>query len=156
MVFYNLSQCCRIQLSNSNITYVDRERFPYVGNNRFLSNIIYGTIAPNEYLYIKSSNPQAYYLNKVALTGIFEDAAKAAEMSCDADENTSCDILDKTYALEEGLIPEAIQLIMRELLGAAYRPADSRNDANDDLSDIIMWARRNMKNSLTKQLEDGQ
>ena len=44
-------------------------------------------------------------------------------------------------------------MVVKELLGAAYRPKDSSNNSNDDLSDIIAWARRNMKTAVQKQIE---
>lgn len=129
-----------------NITYVSRERFRYVGSNKYLQNIIYGTIAPDEHLYIKSNNPQAYYLNKVKVTGIFEDSAKAAELSCDGnDEDAACDVLDKNFPLEEALIPTVIELIVKELSGVIYKPADNENNANDDLSRLATYLARNLK-----------
>ena len=61
---------------------------------------------------MKSSNPQAYYLDKVSLTGIFEDSSKAAELACEKDgddsDSGSCDVLDKTFPLEESLMPQLI------------------------------------------------
>ena len=47
------------------ITYVSRDRMRYVGYNKFLQNIIYCSIGPDNYLYFKSSNPQYLYLEKV-------------------------------------------------------------------------------------------
>ena len=129
------------------INYINRERFKYVGSNQYLQNMIYASLAPDEHLYLKSNNPQAYYLKKIKLTGVFEDSAKAEELACDKDsEDTSkCDILDKNYPLEEDLIPQAIQLIVRELSGVIYKPADKTNDANDDLSRLATYLARNLK-----------
>lgn len=132
--------------SINNITYVNRERFKYVGNNKYLQNIIYGTLGPDEHLYVKSNNPQAYYLNKVKVTGIFEDSAKAAELSCDDNnDETKCDILDRDFPLEEALIPQLINNIVQELSGVIYKPADKGNDADDDLSKIANYLARNLK-----------
>ena len=130
-----------------NINYINRERFKYVGNNQYLQNMIYASLAPDEHLYLKSNNPQAYYLKKIKLTGVFEDSAKAEELACDKDsEDTSkCDILDKNYPLEEDLIPQAIQLIVKELSGVIYKPADKTNDTNDDLSRLATYLARNLK-----------
>ena len=129
------------------INYINRERFKYVGSNQYLQNMIYASLAPDEHLYLKSNNPQAYYLKKIKLTEVFEDSAKAEELACDKDsEDTSkCDILDKNYPLEEDLIPQAIQLIVRELSGVIYKPADKTNDANDDLSRLATYLARNLK-----------
>ena len=44
------------------ITYVSRDRMKYVGYNKYLSNIIYCSLAPDNYIYLKSANPQYLYL----------------------------------------------------------------------------------------------
>ena len=62
------------------------------------------------------------------------------------------DILDFNFPLEEALVTPLIQLIVKELLGAEYRPKDQTNDASDDLSDITSFIRRNMKSDFQKQL----
>ena len=121
---------------SSNITYVNRERFKYVGNNRFLQNIIYSTLAPNKHLYLKSNNPQYKYLERVQLIGVFEDSSKASELSCDAEVSGKCDILDMDFPIEEGLIPQMIELIVKELSGVIYRPADTTNNATNDLNKV--------------------
>lgn len=136
-----------------NFTYVNNERFKYVGNNKYLKNQIYGTIAPDSHLYLKSNNPQVYYLEKVKVTGIFEDSSKAAELQCpNADGNTTCDVMDKTFPLEEALIPPVIELVVKELSGAEYKPKDPLNDAADNLSELATYLRHNMKSDLAKQL----
>lgn len=117
------------------ITYVSRERMRYVGYNRWLPNIIYASIGPDNYLYFKSFNPQYLYLEKARLTGIFEDPDKASEFECDKSED-SCDILDMPFHLEEALIPQVVQLVVKELSGSIYLPKDTQNNSNDDLSGI--------------------
>lgn len=121
---------------SGDITYVNRERFKYAGSNKYLKNIIYGTTAPNNHLYLKSSNIQYSYLEKVKLTGIFEKSFEVSELSCDSKEDGKCDILDMNFPLEEGLIPTIIELIVKELSGAIYKPSDTENNANDDLSQV--------------------
>ena len=144
------------------ITYVSRDRMRYIGHNKYMQNIIYASVGPDNYLYLTSSNPQFSYLEKVKFTGIFEDIETASELLCSNQEednnqeennNQSCDILDRDFPIEEGLVPQLIELSVRELLGSAYRPADEENNANDDLADIANFIRRNAKSNLAKQLE---
>ena len=125
-----------IDFLDGEITYISRERMKFVGHNKFLKNIIYCCIGPKGKLYMKSSNPQAYYLDKVELSGIFEDSSAASELSCNTAEggSESCDILDRRFPLEEALIPVMIELIVKELSGTIYRPSDDVNNANDDLA----------------------
>lgn len=134
------------------ITYVSRERMKYVGYNKWLSNIIYASLGPDNYLYFKSFNPQYLYLEKVRLTGVFEEPEKAAELECNK-EKGACDILDMKFPLEEALVPQVIQLVVNELSGAIYKPEDSENNANDDLSNIASFLRNNIKSNLQKQIE---
>lgn len=141
---------------NSDIAYVSRTRFRYVGNNRWLQNIIYATKGPDDKLYLKSGNPQYIYMRNIKVDGIFSDIEEIAPLLCnnDNDEEGSCDVLDTRFPLDEYLIPQCIQLTVKELIGAVYRPKDYKNDAADDLSDIMSFIRRNMKSNLQKQIED--
>ena len=137
----------------THITYVSRERMRYVGTNKWLKNIIYTSKGPDGYLYFKSSNPQFLYLKKVKMTGIFEDPDKAAELECNSNNNLECDVLDREFPLEEGLVASVIELVIKYLSGAVYRPKDQENDANDDLSDLVAFIRRNMKSEFQKSIE---
>jgi len=129
-----------------NFAYTNNERFKYVGNNKYLKNQIYGTIAPDNHLYLKSNNPQMYYLEKVKVTGIFEDSSKAAELQCpDASGGKPCDVMDMEFPIEEALIPPMIELIVKELSGHVYQPADNENNATDDLDRLASYIARNMK-----------
>lgn len=115
------------------ITYVSRERMRYIGYNKYLQNIIYCSLGPDNYLYFKSNNPQYLYLEKVKLTGIFEDSINASQLQCSNDKE--CDILDRTFPLEDSLIPIVIELVVKELLSAEYIKKDEENNAKDDLPD---------------------
>lgn len=139
---------------NGEITYVSRDRLRYVGHNKYLKNIIYASIGPDNYLYFKSFNPQYLYLEKVRMTGIFEDPQAALELQCpDESGETVCDVLDNTFPIEDALIPPMIELVVKELLGAEYRPKDDSNDANDALADLVTFLRNNVKSNLQKQIE---
>lgn len=112
------------------ITLVSRDRMRYVGHNKYLQNIIYGSIAPDSHLYLKSMNPQFYYLEKVKFTAIFENGTQASELGCD---ELSCIPLDRNFPLEEPLIPILVDLIVKELSVPVIKPDDDTNNASDDL-----------------------
>lgn len=124
------------------ITYVSRERMKYVGYNRWLPNIIYASIGPDNYLYFKSFNPQYLYLEKARLTGIFEEPEKAAELECNRDEST-CDPMDMKFPLEEALIPQVVELVVKELSRPEYLPEDKQNNADDSLSEVTSQSKKN-------------
>ena len=120
------------------ITLVSRDRMRYVGYNKYLKNIIYASIAPDNYVYFKSSNAEFLKLEKVKLTGIFEDSYKVSELQCSCEAGDySCDVLDIDFPIETSLIPPLVELVVKELLGAEYRPEDSNNNAKDDLPELI-------------------
>lgn len=120
------------------ITYVSRDRMRYVGYNKFLQNIIYCSIGPDNYLYFKSSNPQFLYLEQVKFTGIFQDSLQASEFQCpDNDGETVCDPIDRVFPIEDALVPPLIELVVKELAGPTYKPDDEENNAKDDLANTM-------------------
>ncbi len=70
------------------------------------------------------------------MTDIFQDASEAAKLACD--NKDICELMDMNFPLEEALIPPLIELTLKDLLGAAYRPKDEENDAKDDLAQVAM------------------
>lgn len=127
-------------------TYVPRDRMKYVGYNKWLKQSIYASVGPDDYMYFTSG------INKNirggSISGIFENPAEAHLLSNDKDK----DFLDCEYPLEEGLIPQVVELTVKELLGASYRPTDSSNNASDDLSNLATFLARNTKSDLAKSL----
>ena len=118
-----------------NIEFVTKDRFKFTGHNKWLQNIIYATLDPDGRIYLTSENPQFLYLQKVTLTGIFEDAENASELECDKDgETKECDILERDFPLEDALIAPLIELITHELSPSVAAPEDKENNANDNLS----------------------
>lgn len=125
----------------------------YVGHNKWLQNIIYASLGPDQYLYFKSSNPQYIYMEKARMIGVFEDAESAAELQCDSEGNTSCDVLDTSFPLEEGLVTVLIETAVKFLSGSIYKPKDTDNDASDNLSELASFLRQNLKSPMQKQIE---
>lgn len=124
-----------VNFYQGDIALISRDRMRYVGHNKFLQNMIYCSIAPDGYLYFKSSNPQFLYLEKVRFTAIFQDSIQASKLQCpDCNETPICDILDSQFPIEDALIPPLIELIVRELSNASNNPTDNNNNAKDDLA----------------------
>lgn len=122
---------------SGNITYVSRDRMRYAGSNPMFNNMIYTSLGPDKHLYLKSGNQQFLYLNQLRVSAIFEDFEEAAEYSCDdSSSSATCDVLDETFPIREYLVPMLIDLVVKELTGATYKPKDSKNNANDDLGDL--------------------
>lgn len=129
---------------NGDFAYVTNERFKYVGNSKYTKSQIYTTIGPDSYLYLKSGCFKAYYIEKIRITGIFEDCIKASSF-----DTSECDIMDKEVPLEASLINPLVELIVKELSGVLYQPADNENNASDDLSKLANYIARNLKQDRT-------
>jgi hypothetical protein len=123
---------------NGDTVLVSKDRFKYVGNNKYLQNILYSCLGADSHVYLTSSNSQFLYLegeNKLRITGIFEDAEKAAELSCDDQgDGGSCDVLEGDFPIEDALVAPLIELVVKELSPSVAAPEDKSNDANDNLS----------------------
>lgn len=135
---------------NSMFAYVSPEQMRFAGYNPALKNVIYASKGPDGRLYLKSANPQILHLKKVRLTGVFEDALKASELDCNAD----CDLFKREFPLEEDLISILVDTAVKIVTGSIYKPADIQNDANDNLSDLAAFIRKNVKSALQKQIEE--
>ena len=139
-----------------NVAYISRDRMRYVGTNKYLQNIIYVSLGPDHHVYLKSNNPQFLYLKKLRMNAIFEDFDEATDLLCDDDGNKdedSCDVLESTFPIRDYLVPSLIEMVVKELVGAAYRPSDKQNDANDNLTELAAFIRNNVKSALQKQIE---
>lgn len=139
-----------------NVAFVSRDRMRYVGTNKYLQNIIWVSLGPDMHLYLKSNNPQFLYLKKLRMSAVFEDFDEAVDYLCDDEGNPTedaCNILNSTFPIREYLVPTLIELVVKELSGAVYRPKDTLNSASDDLSDIMAFVRQNMKSNFQKQME---
>ena len=120
---------------SSQIEFTTADRIKFVGNNKWLQNIIYAARGNDDHLLLKSQNPQFLYLKKVTLRGIFENAEEASELECDNQGNTDlCDILDRDFPIEDALIAPLIELVCKELSPSIAAPEDKQNDANDNLA----------------------
>ena len=123
---------------DDHIIYTTMERMRYTTYNKWTKNLIYAAKGPDDYLYIKSSNPQYLYLEKLRMKAIFEDFESAAQYACDdAGEELHCDILDMKFPIENALVPIVIELVVKELLGVKYQPRDTHNNAADDASNSV-------------------
>lgn len=124
--------------------YVSMNRMKYVGQNKWLKNFLYCSIGPDNYLYAKSVRDYGDPL-RVTLKAIFEDPEDAFD-----DSN---DILDEELPIDESLIPQLIDYIVKLIAAAEYRPDDPYNNAADDLARMAQYLRSRMKTDFQRQLD---
>lgn len=116
---------------STDVEYVPKERFPFVGNNKFLSKIKYCTIDPFNRMITKHFDEDS----TVLFTAVLETPT--------AEEGK--DKLDSVIPIEESLIPSLLQAVIKDLYPAIQRPSDPQNNANDDIATIAQYL-----NSLLK------
>lgn len=120
------------------VAFIPRDRMRYVGTNKYLQNIIWVSVGPDQHLYLYSNNPQFLYLKNLRMLAIFEDFDSATDLLCDSDgEDTSCDIFEATFPIRDYLVPTLIELCEKEILGVQYRIKEDRNNAADDTAKIV-------------------
>jgi hypothetical protein len=129
--------------------FTSSDRLTYVGHNRFLKNIKYCAIDKDGYLELKSSKEYIQGIAAVSMSAIFEDPNDAYDFN----EDTT-DILDRVFPLEAALVPSVLELVLKDLTNGIYKPTDTTNDAQDALSDLAGFLRRNMKSQFQKQIDE--
>lgn len=121
------------------IALISRDRMRYVGYNKYLKNIIYGSIAPDMYLYLYSKNHQFLHLEKVEITALFQDPVEAFKLQCSkncTNGDVDCDILDSVFPMEDSLVPPLVDLVVKELSRALVKTSDEMNNSKDDVSSV--------------------
>lgn len=145
-------------IMDADVSVVSMSKLKFVGSNRYLKNHIYAAFDGN-HLFVTSGDPTIQYLEQIGISGIFEDVEAAAELTVQMDgcmtelsSESKCDYWETEFPLEAELMPQLIDYLMKEIVGAAYKPEDYQNNANDDLSSIHSFIRQHMKNEFDKTL----
>lgn len=138
-----------------NLEYISRERLLFVGNNRFLQNIWYCSLDEQNRLLLKTSSIRMFETETenntltFRITALFENPR---ELPNEITFKSTMDELDRVIPIEESLITTLIEMVVKELLGAAYRPADTINNANDDMASMANFLNNAMKKDFNDQI----
>lgn len=117
--------------SSFKTTYVPARRFEFVGNNSYLINVVYSTVTPEGELKCTSIKyPQVANISNYTIYAVFEDIIEASKITLENGTN----LLDADCPIETELIPEVQELVIKDILGIAYRPQDKINNGSDDLN----------------------
>lgn len=120
-----------------NFEFVSRERFPFVGNNKYLKRTWYGCINEDNHFCLKSSTVRYIVTDgtplQIKLTAIFENPREVTDEISFGESFEGTD-LDRNIPIEEGLITTLIELVVKELAGSVYIKNDDINDNRDDLA----------------------
>lgn len=135
---------------NESIVFTTEDRIRYTGFNRFLKKVIYCCIDKNNIFILKcADNERIKNIKKVYLSAIFSDPISVFNFNA-----SDLDILDEEFPLEDVLVPAVLELVLKDLTNGIYKPSDSTNNAQDALSDLAGFLRRNMKSQFQKQIDE--
>ena len=156
---------------NDSIDFISPERMKYVGYNKYLKMFKYSSISPDNYLHLvawenietipifKVQNKLGTFdytfddtfggeeLQTLKLWAVFQSPKEIIELM-----NPNAEILDEEFPMDNSLVGLLIQYVVKELLGASYRPEDGTNNATDDLANLAAYIARNAKSRLSKQI----
>ena len=133
---------------DENIVFTNENRLKYTGYNRFLSNIIYTCVCNDKHLWVKHYNYNSIFTS-YQLFAVFANPNEAYDFN-----NDTIEVLDREFPLEESLAPAVLELVLKDLTNGIYKPSDNVNDAQDALSDLAGYLRRNMKSKFQKQIDE--
>lgn len=142
----------KVELSvfnNAEIVFTSENRLRYIGYNRFLPNIVYSCIGNDDKLCLKGKEDIVKNLKSINLYAVFSNPLEAYEFNGETN-----DILDREFPMEDTLVPSVLELVLKDLTNGIYKPSDNTNDAQDALSDLAGFLRRNMKSQFQKQIDD--
>lgn len=111
---------------------VNKERFKYVGSNKWLKKFLYATIGPDYFLYLKVNDDTIILPQYILVQAIVETPKQHMGLILP----TVTNYLDMTYPLEDALIAPLLELVVKDLANDVYKPEDSKNNATDDLSQV--------------------
>lgn len=115
--------------------FTSKERMRYVGVNKYMQNIIYACIGPDDYLYLTSGNPQILNLEGIRFGAVFDDFEEANDLTCDDDACSAvCDVMEMEFPLRSHLVSPLIELVVNNLRQIEQVPEDKDNDAQDNAS----------------------
>lgn len=120
------------------LVYTDFSRFPYAGN-KFTHTTIYASIGPDNHLYVKSMDPNFFYLEAVQIKALFNDVEQVSLLDA---STCGCDLMDVRFPLEDAWINTLINLVVTDLVRGIYQLRDNVNDAADSADQLALMIQR--------------
>jgi len=110
-------------------SFVSRERFPFVGQSKWVQNQIYVTIGSDFRLYFTSGNPNVKILENVKLSYTTENPEEVYPHTIDY--NSNLDFWDVEYPFEQNLVNQLTDVILKKLAPKLEIPEDKNNNSDD-------------------------
>lgn len=113
------------------ISFVNKDRFKYVGYNKWLKNAVYASLNPDQYIYLKAPNTIINTLASIRVSSVFENPVEVNMLNVDIHGKIQ-DPMDIECPIELNLIPVIAQFILKDIEPAMDRNIDDENNARDD------------------------
>ncbi|NCD07247.1 MAG: hypothetical protein EOL97_14125 [Spirochaetia bacterium] len=112
-------------LNTFKITLVSPDRFQYLGHNRYLSTILYGTVTLDNYLKVKYSGTIP---SNFLISGLLENPMNIIEFN----DLEISDPLDLEFPMDEGLMMDLMAATLKEVAGIRVFPEIDKNNAREE------------------------
>lgn len=109
---------------------VPNERFPYVGNNKYLQNIVYYTLGVNNKLYFTGASSVYKLIEEARVFGVFLDPEDAWKLGPDYDSSTKFN--DTIYPIDADMWVKISDILIKLLIPKLQAPEDKINNADDN------------------------
>lgn len=129
--------------NNPSCNYCSPERFSFVGNNKFLKSMKYFTI--DQGVFKIKGQPGEVFMIPLKLKAVFESPTSVYKY-------LEKDPIDEIFPLEESLISPLLEMVVKDLTSAMFKPEDDINNGKDETGDLNKFMYQNSKSDLQKQI----
>lgn len=113
------------------VNIVPLERIPFIGNNPFTDQMVYGAIDYDNYFYLISASSKLNLMTEIKIADIFEDPDTAATLVCNASDD-DCEVWERDYPVELSMVDDIVKLVVQDLSRTLNIPDDKVNDADGE------------------------
>lgn len=132
------------------LQYCIEDRRHFLRQSQFLKNINYFYFFDNTLILDINEKFFKKLLGTeidVNIKAVFESPSKVYQSL-----DVSTDILEKVFPLEESLISPLLEMVVKDLTSAMFKPEDDVNNGKDETGDLNKFMYQNSKSDLQKQI----
>lgn len=131
----------------SDFNFCSENRFSYIGLSKYNKNSVYFIFKTTEegitLDFSDSFNQEG--VNTIYIKAVFESPCKVYEFQ-------DKEVIDELFPLEESLISPLLEMVIKDLTSAIFKPEDNTNNSKDDLGSLNNFMYQNSKSDLAKQI----
>ena len=120
-----LTNITTTDLNTIPFVYVPFSSFFFAGKTRFNKNSVYVTLNPNGHVFVKSSNPNFNFIEKILIYGIFEETLEALSYPEDCLDN----YFEKKYPASAHVLTYILAMTADILVKKMQIPRDTTNNS---------------------------